>query len=101
MREAIQNANLILNSEKFWGMLFTFEGVKPDLEKVKALENIKPPKDKDKLRSFICMMLSYSDFISSFAKAVALLWKLNEEGFCWTHIHQKTFDEPLKMLSDH
>ena len=54
-------------------MLFTFEGVKPDLEKVRALENIKPPKDKDELRSFICMMLSYSDFISSFAKAVALL----------------------------
>ena len=54
-------------------MLFTFEGVKRDLEKVRALENIKPPKDKDELRSFICMILNYSDFISSFAKAVALL----------------------------
>ena len=37
-------------------MLFTSEGVKPDPEKVKALENISPPKDKDELKSFICMM---------------------------------------------
>ena len=31
---------------KFWGMLFTSEGVKLDLEKVKALEYIKPKKIK-------------------------------------------------------
>ena len=37
-------------------MLFTSEGVKPDPEEVKALENIEPPKDKDELKSFICMM---------------------------------------------
>ena len=47
--EAVQNANLTLNPEKcssgkseikFLGMLFTSEGVKPDPEKVKALEHI-------------------------------------------------------------
>ena len=63
--EVIQNVNLTLNPEKyifrnseikFWGMLFTSEGVKPDPEKVKALENNKPPKDKDELKTFICMM---------------------------------------------
>ena len=75
--EAVLNANLTLNPEKcifgkseikFWGTLFTSEGVKPDLEKVKASEHISLPKDKDELKSFICMMQSNSDFILNFAK---------------------------------
>ena len=75
--EAVQNVNLTLNPEKcifskseikFWSMLFTSEGVKPDPEKVKALEHISPPKDKDELKSFIGMMQSNSDSIPNFAK---------------------------------
>ena len=49
-------------------MLFTSEGVKPDPEKVKALEHISPPKDKDELNFFICMLQRSSDFIPNFAK---------------------------------
>ena len=89
--EANQNANLTLNPKKcifgkselkLLGMLFTFEGVKPDPEKAKTLKNIKPPKDKDELKSFICMMQNNSDFTPRFAKVVAPLRKLlNEEGF--------------------
>ena len=76
VKEAVQNANLTLNLEKcifskseikFWGMLFTSERVKPDPEKVKALKHISPPKDKDELKSFICMMQINSDFIPNFA----------------------------------
>ena len=53
--EAIQNANLTLNPENcilgkseiiFWVMLFTSEGVKPDPEKVKALEILNHQKIK-------------------------------------------------------
>ena len=41
-------------------------------------------------------------FFTNFAKLVAQLQNLlNEEGFCWTHMHQKTFDDILKkMFSD-
>ena len=49
-------------------MLFTSEEVKPDPEKLKALEHISPPKDKNELKSFICMMQSNSGFIPNFAK---------------------------------
>ena len=49
-------------------MLFTSEEVKPDPEKLKALEHISPPKDKNELKSFICMMQSNSGFILNFAK---------------------------------
>ena len=45
------------------------------------------------------MMQNNSDFTPRFAKVVAPLRKLlNEEGFCWTHMHKKTFDELLKMF---
>ena len=52
-------------------MLFTSDSVKPDPEKVDALENIKRPKDKDELKSFIFIM--QSDFIPSFIQTVAPL----------------------------
>ena len=99
--DAVWKANLTLNKRNVYlgnpksnfGVLFTSEGVKPDPEKVKVLENISPPKDKDELKSFICMMQSNSDFIPNFSKKVALLRTLlNEKIFCWTHLHQKTFD---------
>ena len=108
--DAVRKANLTLNKKKcifgkseikFWGMLFTSEGVKPDPEKVKVLENISPPKDKDELKSFICMMQSNSDFIPNFSKKVALLRTLlNEKIFCWTHLHQKTFDNILNDFKE-
>ena len=45
------------NELKFWGLFYS-EGVEPDQEKVKALENLQPPKSKKELKSFICMMES-------------------------------------------
>ena len=43
---------------KFWGMIFSKDGVKPDPEKVEALDHITPPTNKKDLISFLCMMLS-------------------------------------------
>ena len=108
--DAVRKANLTLNKKncifgkskiKFWGMLLTSEGVKSDPEKNKVLENISPPKDKDELKSFICMMQSNNDFIPNFSKKMALLRTLlNETIFCWTHLHQKTFDNILNDFKE-
>ena len=59
-------------------MLFISESVKPDPAKVKALENIKPPTDKDELKFFICVIQSNSDYIPSFSKVVTLLPRITE-----------------------
>ena len=54
--EVIKSKNLTLNPNKytfsskeikFWGMLFYSEGVKPDPEKTKALEDLQPLKNKE------------------------------------------------------
>ena len=82
-------------------MLFTSEGVKPDPEKVKALEHISPPKDKEERKSFICIKQSNSDFIPNFAKKVApLRTLLKGKAFSWTHMHHKTSHNILDNFKD-
>ena len=56
-------------------MIYSSEGVRPDPEKVKALENIPPPMNKKDLRSFVCMMQSNGEFIPNFAKKIHLFVK--------------------------
>ena len=73
--EVIKSKSLTLNPNKctfglqamkFCGMLFSSEGVKPDPEKIKTLEDLQPPKNKEELKSFICMMPINSDFHTLF-----------------------------------
>ena len=75
--KAIDQANLTLDPKKcsfaktgiaFWGMIFSSSRVRPDFEKIEALENLPLPKNKSELKSFICMMQSNSDFIPNFSK---------------------------------
>ena len=105
--EIIKTKNLILNPKKcifaakerkFWGMIFSSEGVKPDPEKIKAITDLEPPKNKEELKSFICMIQSNSDFIPCFSKLVAPLRLLlnSKERFNWNSKHQKTFDKLLQ-----
>ena len=49
-------------------MIFFSSGVRPDSEKVKALENLPLPKNRSEFKSFICIMQSNSDFIPNFSK---------------------------------
>lgn len=104
---AIQKEGLTLNEEKchfcmneitFWGMILSAEGVRPDPEKVKALDGLERPRNKDELHSFICMMQSVSEFIQSFSrKAAPLRELLNMKGrFKWEEQHQQSFNYLLE-----
>ena len=107
--EALQSANLTLNPNKcifgksrivFWGMVISDEGVSPDPEKISALENLDPPKSKEELKSFICMMQSNSDFIPFFAKRVSKLRDLlnSPSRFKWSADHQLVFQDLLNAF---
>ena len=104
--KAMDQANLTLNPKKcsfgkteiaFWGMIFSSNGVRPDPEKVKALENLPPPKNRSELKSFICMMQSNSDFIPNFSKNISALRELlnSDKHYKWTETHQKVFNDVL------
>ena len=105
--EVIKSKNLAFNPNKctfglkeikFWRTLFASEGVKPNPEKIKALEDLQPPKNREELKSIICMMQSNSDFIPYFSKSVAFLRILlnSKERFKWITFHQNVFDKLLK-----
>ena len=107
--EVIKSKNLTLNPNKytfsskeikFWGMLFSSEGVKPDPEKTKALEDLQPLKNKEELKLFICMQSS-SNFMhiseNRFAHFRILL--NSTEHFKWTTTHENVFQKLLQEFS--
>ena len=83
---------------KFWGMIYSAEGMKPDPAKVDALKYISPPSNKDDLISFLCMMQSNADFIENFAQKATPLRELtqNKTHFKWILQHQKCFEQLLQ-----
>ena len=85
---------------KFWGLIVSSEGVKPDPTKVEALEHLEAPRNKEELRSFICMMQSNAEFIPNFAKKSANLRELTRDKarFKWHNEHQSTFEQLLKAF---
>ena len=103
---AVQNAGLTLNREKceygmdevrFWGMLINKYGIQPDPEKVEALDGLSHPKNKEELRSFLCMMQSVSDFIPEFSRKASVLRELLREKthYRWEDSHQRCFEDLL------
>ena len=53
----------------YLGHLLTIDGVKPQLEKIKAISEMKPPKNQMGVRELLGMVLYYRKFISRFADA--------------------------------
>ena len=79
---------------KFFGLLFSEEGVKPDSEKVKALRRAETPGSKRELRSFLGMGSFSADFIEHFTELTVELRKLTIENvkWEWNKSHQEKFD---------
>lgn len=101
---AILNANLKLNPEKchfgkkeisFWGSIYSADGVRPDPDKVEALEFLTSPQNKSEVTSFLAMMQSNSDFIPNFSQKASTLRELTKKDthFHWSSDHQSCFQE--------
>ena len=78
-------------------MIFSSCGVIPHPEKVKALENLPPLKNRSELKSFICVMQSSSAFIPNFSKSISTHRELlnSDKHYKWTETHQKVFSNVL------
>ena len=60
----------------FFGMLYTANGVKPDPEKVRAIQNMEQPKDKKELHTYLGFINYLAPFVPSLASHTALLREL-------------------------
>ena len=94
--ERTRKACIKLNDEKcviktkecnFFGMLYTPDGVKPSPEKVRAIENLEPPKDKRELHTFLGMANYMGSFIPNLADHTAPLRNLLKENVALHGIH--------------
>jgi hypothetical protein len=102
-RNLTHNPSKCLFAQKeigFWGMIISDEGVRPDPEKVEALDHITRPANKDELTSFLCMMQANADFIPGFAKKAAKLQELTQKSvrYHWKAEHQHCFDALIQAF---
>ena len=73
----------------------------PDPGKVEALKHITPPRSKEELISFLCMMQSNGEFISNFAQHAAKLRELTKKNsrFTWTREHHTAYEAVIKRFT--
>ena len=86
--------NIILSRKKFAigtsmpfaGYVLTSQGIRPDPDRVAAIQNFPTPKDQTALRSFIGMAQQLAFFISDFSLASTAMRSLLGKGrwFQWT-----------------
>ena len=91
----LKQANLKLKKSKclffkkelhYLGHLLTRNGIKPQTEKVKAISEMKAPKNRKGVREFLGMVDYYRKFISRFADASRPMTQLiiKDSKFVWT-----------------
>ncbi len=107
----IEESGMTLNLDKcmfhksevpFWGMLVNKDGVRPDPEKVEALKQATPPRNKQELVSFLCMIQSNKDFIPLISRETSHLRQLTKKGrrFKWTKECQREFETLKDRFSE-
>ena len=70
----------------YLGHLLTTEGIKPQIEKVKAIHKMRPPTNPKGVKEFLGMVGYYRKFINRFADAAGPLTKLTQKDckFIWS-----------------
>ena len=79
---------------KFYGLIFSREGTRPDPEKIENLVKVQRPTNASEVRSFLGMANACSDYIHDYAQISAPLRELTKKHtpFKWTHPHKKAFE---------
>ena len=99
----LKQAKLMLKKSKcsffkqelhYFGHLLTTNGIKPQTEKVKAISEMKPPKNQKGVREFLGMVGYYRKFINRFADAARPMTKLvrKETKFDWSEDCQAGYE---------
>ena len=86
----------------YLGHLLTTEGIKCQIEKVKAIHEMRPPSNPKGVREFLGMVGYYRKFINRFADAARLLTKLTQIDckFIWSDECQTGFEYLRTCLTE-
>lgn len=108
--ERARKRNIKFNEEKlilkqksipFYGHVITDQGVKPDPQKVKAIQDMKAPTDVPTLRSFLGLANYMSRFTKELSTVTAPLRDLVKQSseFIWDQQAEKAFEDVKESIS--
>lgn len=109
--QRLQDNNLTVNTNKcifnttkikFFGYVFSNEGVHPDPSKVNSIINLKSPETVAEVKSFLGMINYVGKFLPNLSENTQLLRELTHKDakFEWTENHEKAFNTLKQQLSD-
>ena len=87
---------------KYLGHMITTEGIQPDPEKVKVVQEYPAPTSVKEVRAFMGLTNYYRKFVKGFAQVASPFHDLTKKGasFLWTEDCQKAFDTLKKALTE-
>lgn len=108
--ESLKRANLTINvakskflmrSIRYLGHIVGAGTIRPDPERVRAIEEYPPPSTIKQIRRFLGMAGWYMRYIANYAAITAPITDLlaGKKSFHWTETAQKAFDEVKRRLS--
>ena len=85
---------------KYLGYWITWQGIQPLPKKVKALQNIAPPKNKKQLQEFLGMVNYYRDMWIQWSEVLAPLMCLTSANvkFEWSDVEQMALDKIKQIV---
>ena len=85
----------------YLGFLINQQGIKPQPEKIEAMLNIKPPKNKKFLRQFIGMINYYKELFKSRSDILKPLTDMSGKNatFIWNEVANKAFIKAKAMIA--
>ncbi|GFY06297.1 retrovirus-related Pol polyprotein from transposon 17.6 [Trichonephila clavipes] len=107
----LRDAGLILNKDKchfardklkYLGLVISKEEIETDNSKVKAITEMKPPKNSKEVSKFLGMAGWYQKFIPKYADICEPLYRLKKKGakFNWSTEAQDSFDKIKRALTE-
>ncbi|GFX61253.1 retrovirus-related Pol polyprotein from transposon 297 [Trichonephila clavipes] len=107
----LRDAGLTLNREKchfardklkYLGLVISKEGIEADNSKVKAITEMKPPKNSNEVSKFLGMAGWYQKLIPKYADICEPLYRLKKKGakFNWSTEAHDSFDKIKRALTE-
>ncbi|GFX19998.1 transposon Tf2-9 polyprotein [Trichonephila clavipes] len=107
----LRDAGLTLNKEKchfardklkYFGLIISKEGIETDNKKIRAITEMKPPKNNREVSKFLGMTGWYQKFIPRYADICEPLYRLKKKGakFNWSGEAQDSFDQIKRTLTE-
>ena len=97
----LKKCNFVQKKTSYLGFVISENDIKPDADKVEAIQQMQTPTTVKHIRSFIGMCSYYRRFLPNFSEIASPLIALTKKHarFNWTNVCQTAFDELKKHLT--